>query len=220
MTEVYLDIETLRWSTEVPGGWSNIPGFGLGLAVTFADGRMTCWGDWGVGGEEETWRRGIAEQLIAYLQGFDRVITFNGEAFDFKVLSGYGDVSELYKRSFDLMAMAEKHMRFKVSLDNVSNATFGRGKTGDGKQAVEWLQGRTADGFQKAAAYCIGDVMLLRDLVRYGRKYGCILWTDKKDCLRVVKIPYREPMIAGHNPYPVVAPGAELVCDEIPIRTF
>ena len=33
--EIYLDIETLRLSHEVDGGWSNIRGFGMAVAVTW-----------------------------------------------------------------------------------------------------------------------------------------------------------------------------------------
>src|ERR1017187_4747835 len=40
--EIYLDIETLRLSTEVPGGWSSIEKFGLAVAVTWdIDGQFS-----------------------------------------------------------------------------------------------------------------------------------------------------------------------------------
>ena len=35
VTEIYLDVETQRLSSEVPGGWNNIRAFGVSVAVTW-----------------------------------------------------------------------------------------------------------------------------------------------------------------------------------------
>ena len=35
--EVFFDLETQMWSSEVEGGFSNIPAFGMSLAVTWDD---------------------------------------------------------------------------------------------------------------------------------------------------------------------------------------
>ena len=37
MSEIFLDVETQRLQSEVAGGWDNIAGFGLSLAVTWDD---------------------------------------------------------------------------------------------------------------------------------------------------------------------------------------
>lgn len=187
MKEIYLDIETQHWSDEVQGGWSNIPGFGMALAVTF-DGPppgLTCWGDWGPPGQP-VGMKAVAKGLINHLKQFDRIITFNGERFDFKVLSAYGDVSALYEKSFDLLAVLQKKLGHRVSLESLSRATLGRGKSGDGKKAVEWLRSGDTEQYAQAVHYCIGDVMLLRDLVRYARDHGRLYFLGRDEGKREI----------------------------------
>ena len=65
-----MDIETLRISSEVDGGWGNIRAFGLAVAVTWD--------------KEHAFRRWYEEdalKLITELEQFTRVITFNGNRF-------------------------------------------------------------------------------------------------------------------------------------------
>lgn len=191
INDVYLDIETERWSDEVEGGWRNISAFGMALAVTF-DGPppgFTCWGNWAPGHSMDP--ATVAQALIQHLLSFDRIITFNGERFDFKVLSAYGDVSGLYARSLDVLRIAEKELGHRISLDSLSRATLGRGKSGDGRQAVNWLREGTGQGFHQAVSYCIGDVMLLMELVYHGRCCDKLFFFDRHGDLRTMS--YREP---------------------------
>lgn len=60
-------------------------------------------------------------------------------------------------------------------LHDVSLATLGRGKTGDGQQAAEWL--RTGDGpsMLAAATYCRNDVQLTMDLFAAAQTTGLLL---------------------------------------------
>ena len=183
--DIYLDIETQHWSDEVVGSWRNIPAFGMAIAVTFSDDpapALTCWGDWTQQPGSPAYLSQVqktARALIQHLQRFDRIITFNGEQFDFKVLSAYGDVSGLYARSFDLLAIIQKKEGYLVSLDNLASTMLGYGKTGDGRQAVELLRAGGAQNFHKSVSYCINDVMVLRDIIRRGRRQGLLRWTDK-----------------------------------------
>jgi hypothetical protein len=76
-----LDIETLRLSSEVDGGWGNIRAFGLAVAVTWD--------------KEYSFRRWFEEdalKLITELEQFTHVITFNGNRFDIEVLRAYAPV--------------------------------------------------------------------------------------------------------------------------------
>ena len=73
---VVWDLETLRFSWEVPDRWDNPAGFGLSVAVTRD-----------FSGCVQTWVEGAASDLIEYLSGFDRVVGFNTRHFDNKVLS-------------------------------------------------------------------------------------------------------------------------------------
>jgi DEAD/DEAH box helicase domain-containing protein len=160
-TEIYLDVETLRLSHEVPGGWSNIRQFGLALAVTWdAQRRFRHWF------EEE------AGQLVSELGRFSRVITFNGDRFDFEVLRAYASVEQLQTKSFDLLADLKRRLGHRVKLDNLASQTLGSTKSGSGLDAVAWWRAGDKD---KVVEYCEKDVQLLIDLVAFARKNGYIV---------------------------------------------
>ena len=71
--EIYFDIETLRLSHEVEGGWSNIARFGLAVAVT-----------WDAQNGFRRWFEANAKALITELGAFDRIVSYNGDRFDLK----------------------------------------------------------------------------------------------------------------------------------------
>ena len=78
MNEIFFDLETPRWSDEVEGGWSNIPAFGLSLAVTWDDRNGF-----------RVWFENDAIMLVKELDQADKVIGFNIVRFDYEVLSAY-----------------------------------------------------------------------------------------------------------------------------------
>jgi DEAD/DEAH box helicase domain-containing protein len=160
-TEIYLDVETLRLSHEVPGGWSNIRQFGLALAVTWdAQRRFRHWF------EED------AGQLVSALGRFSRVITFNGDRFDFEVLRAYASVEQLQTKSFDLLADLKRRLGHRVKLDDLASQTLGSTKSGSGLDAVAWWRAGDKD---KVVEYCEKDVQLLIDLVAFARKNGYVV---------------------------------------------
>jgi DEAD/DEAH box helicase domain-containing protein len=159
--EIYLDTETLRLSHEVAGGWSNIHAFGLAVGVT-----------WDEQHQFREWYEPDATKLIEEAARFDRIITFNGERFDFQVLSAYGDVRVLYPRSLDLLADLTRKLGHRVKFESLVQATLGRGKTGAGTLAVTWW--RTGQQ-ERVVQYCQQDVQLLVDVVQFGRTNGYVL---------------------------------------------
>jgi DEAD/DEAH box helicase domain-containing protein len=159
-SEIYLDTETLKLAEQVPGGWSSIPDFGLSVAVT-----------WDADNQFRVWYEGDAPRLIEEMSRFDRVITFNGERFDFQVLSKYGDVRPLYPRSLDLLAHLKQSLGFRVKLESLAQGTLGQGKAGAGELAVEWWHSGQRD---KVVAYCRQDVQLIVDIVRFARANGYV----------------------------------------------
>lgn len=117
------------------------PGNGLGdiinlrfaIACTFEDCGVTIWHD-------------VAE-LVQYLMGFDKIITFNGEKFDFPLIAAeltrvlyegetldHNAISlseeftqtcdELLKKSFDLMVVTKAQTGSIVSLANLAKSTL------------------------------------------------------------------------------------------------
>ena len=164
--EVYLDIETLRLSHEVEGGWSNIAGFGLAVAVT-----------WDRDSGFRRWFEQDAARLIKELESFTRIVTFNGNRFDLEVLRKYARVDALRKLSFDVLEDLHKQLGHRVKLDQLAKDTLGSTKTGDGMQAVSWWRAGEKD---RVAAYCEQDVAILRDLVEHGRTKGYIIVSSRK----------------------------------------
>src|SRR5258708_3014719 len=90
--EIFFDIETLRLSHEVEGGWSSIARFGLAVAVT-----------WDEQNRFRRWFEPDAKALISELGQFDRIVSFNGDRFDFEGLSAYQPVKHLLGKSFNLL---------------------------------------------------------------------------------------------------------------------
>jgi hypothetical protein len=171
--EIYLDIETQRLSSEVAGGWSNIEGFGLAIAVT-----------WDLENRFRIWTEDKAIDLISELQTFSRIVTYNGDRFDIRVLAAYGRVSELRERSFDVLAQIRNVTGRLVSLDHVARHTLGEKKSADGIAAVRWWrEGRV----EKVATYCRHDVELLIHLVAFARENGYVVINSRQ--VRVAWIP-------------------------------
>lgn len=164
--EIFLDIETLRLSHEVAGGWSSIRDFGLALAVT-----------WDAKNEFRAWLEPEAAALIGELAGFSRVVTFNGDRFDLEVLSAYGSTAALRKKSFDVLVDLHKKLGFRVKLDDLARATLGTKKSGSGLDAVKWWREGKIDEVRK---YCEMDVAILRDIVTHGRKNGFVVVDAKR----------------------------------------
>lgn len=154
--EIYFDIETLRLSHEVEGGWSNIARFGLAVAVT-----------WDSQNGFRRWFEPDARALISELGAFDRIVSFNGDRFDFEVLAAYQPVKHLAGKSFDLLVDLHKRLGHRIKLDDLARETLGNQKTGDGLEIVRWWrEGRKED----VCKYCENDVKLLVDLVEFARR--------------------------------------------------
>ncbi len=164
LKEIFFDLETPKWSTEVEGGFSNIPAFGMSVAVT-----------WNEANGFQTWLEKDTSELVKELERADKVIGFNSVGFDYEVLSAYvPNVHDLLDgKSFDILADIYRRLGFRVSLDNICSATLGKGKIGSGRDAVEWFrQGQ----IEKVVEYCQRDVELTREIYRYGQEHGFICY--------------------------------------------
>ncbi|HXZ11492.1 MAG TPA: ribonuclease H-like domain-containing protein [Candidatus Sulfotelmatobacter sp.] len=169
--EIYLDVETLKLSHEVQGGWSNIRAFGLAVAVT-----------WDKESGFRRWYEEAAAELINELERFTHVVTFNGNRFDLEVLRAYAPVDRLRKLSFDVHELLYAQLGHRVKLDKLARETLGTAKSGDGLQAVGWWRAGQKD---RVAEYCEQDVAILRDLVAYGREKGYVIVSSRQ-----VRVPW------------------------------
>lgn len=163
-----LDVETQYLSDEVPGGWNAIDKLKVALVVT-----------WDEASGMRVWYEPDVPGLLEETRNFNPIVTFNGERFDFQVLSAYGDVSHLRgKRSTDIMIHLKDRLGFRVKLDSLAASTLGRGKSGSGIQSVEWWRSGDPALRQKVADYCKMDVELTRDIYLFGRDKGYVLLND------------------------------------------
>jgi len=164
-----LDLETQYLSHEVSGGWDSVDKFRVAVTVT-----------WDERDGFRPWYENDIFKLFQEADRFQPIVTFNGEGFDFKVLSGYGSVANLYQKSTDLLAVLSKKLGYRVKLESLAQATLGCGKTACGTESVEWWRSGDPALRQKVADYCQMDVTLTRDLYMFGRKHGYVIVDDTK----------------------------------------
>jgi len=164
-----LDVETQYLSEEVPGGWSAVEKLKVALVVT-----------WDETNGMRVWYEADVPKLLEEARSYDPVVTFNGEGFDFRVLSAYGNVDHLYKASRDILARLKEKLGFRIKLDSLASSTLGKSKTGSGIQSVEWWRSGDPALRQKVADYCKMDVELTRDIYLFGKEKGYVLLDDIK----------------------------------------
>ena len=168
---VFFDLETQYLADEVDGGWRNIRGFLLSVAVT-----------WDEEHGFRNWSEGEVRELISELAGFDKIIGYNLIDFDYEVLRGYADDVRilLEGKTFDILVDLRACLPYGVkwpSQEEVSSATLGRGTFGTGLDAVRWFR---EGEIEKVVEHCQKDVELTRDIYEHGRRRGCVHYCPVK----------------------------------------
>jgi DEAD/DEAH box helicase domain-containing protein len=164
-----LDVETQYLSNEVPGGWNAVDKFLVAVVVTWDE-------KYGM----RQWFEEDCPKLLTELRNFSPIVTFNGDNFDFKVLSAYGPVDFLYAKSADMLPIISKKLGFRIKLETLAQATLGVGKTGSGTESVEWWRSGDPAQRQRVVDYCKKDVEITRDLYLFGKKNGYVVIEDFK----------------------------------------
>lgn len=164
-----LDVETQYLTEQVAGGWNAVDKLRVALVVT-----------WDERNGMRTWYEEDMPRLLMELRNFEPIVTFNGENFDFKVLSAYGTVDFLKSRSTDMLAIMSKKLGFRVKLESVALATLGKGKSASGKESVDWWQSGDPEKRRKVLEYCTQDVELTRDVYLFGKEHGYVSIDDVK----------------------------------------
>lgn len=115
-------------------------------------------------GEYKSFLQEDLPSLWPILEKADQLITFNGDHFDIPLLNKYysGDLTKM--RSLDILKEVKKALGFRIGLGNIADATLGRGKSGNGLEAVEWWKKGEVD---KIIKYCIEDVRVTKDIYDY-----------------------------------------------------
>lgn len=106
----------------------------------------------------------------------DVLIGFNSNGFDIPILKSYNfKLDKIY--SLDLMEDVKNGVGFRVSLDNIANATLGLNKTADGLQALKWYKEGNIAAIKK---YCASDVQITRDIYEYGKNNNHVFFVNRE----------------------------------------
>lgn len=157
------DVETRRSAAEV-GGWHRADRMGVSVAVLWD------------GGAYRRFRQEELGDMLGLMRGAGVVIGFNSLRFDYKVLQPFADFDLYELPSLDLLQEIKKRLNYRVSLDNLGQATLDAPKTADGLKALQWWKEGRLD---LIGAYCEADVDITRRLYEFGRAEGHVLFTNK-----------------------------------------
>ena len=167
-----LDIETRRSAKEV-GGWHRAARMGVSCAVVYDSACNDCL----------TFYQEDIPRLAEFLRKVDLVIGFNIQKFDYQVLSGILQFPWNELPTLDILVEVHSVLGFRLSLDHLAGQTLGVGKTADGLMALKWWKEGKLD---KIVEYCRQDVIVTRDLYRFGLQNGYLLYKNKAGkCVRV-----------------------------------
>ena len=122
--------------------------------------------------------------LWPLLERADLLIGFNSDSFDIPLLNRYypGDLTKI--KSLDLLSEVYKALGRRIRLDNLAQATLGRGKIGEGLSAMKWWREGLYD---KVREYCVEDVRLTRELYDYALKNKIMKYKDLRE-VRDIKL--------------------------------
>lgn len=119
-------------------------------------------------------------ELWKILEETDLIIGYNSNYFDIPLLNKYYSGDLLAVGSLDLLAEIRKSLGKSVRLDNIAEATLGKGKSGHGLQAIEWWKEGRIDKIEK---YCRDDVKVTKDLYEYALKHKKMKYKDLLDTI-------------------------------------
>jgi DEAD/DEAH box helicase domain-containing protein len=168
-----LDIETQLSAQEV-GGWHRAERMRVSCAVLYDSGDDQYY----------EFVEGQMPMLMAHLDQLDLVIGFNIKRFDYRVLSAYTGRNFAQIPTLDLLERVKDQLGYRLSLDHLASATLDAGKTADGLDALRWWK---AGKMSKIIEYCRSDVAITRDLYRFGRDNGYLLFQNKAK--QIVRLP-------------------------------
>ncbi len=173
-TEIVFDIETQLSADEV-GGWKHADKMRIAICVVF-DIAINRY---------EYYLEKDAHRLLERLSNASKVVGYNSEHFDFKVLRGYTSTNTIDRiRSLDLIKDITNGLGFRTGLDAVAAATVGAGKSANGLQSLQWWREGLLD---RIADYCRQDVELTNKIYQFGKKNSYILHSHRSGTL--IRVP-------------------------------
>jgi hypothetical protein len=168
MKQVFFDIETKRTFDQVGGAFPDKLGISF-VGVCVRDGMHGP-------GEMLSFFEHELDKLFPVLEQADVLIGYNSDHFDIPVLAPHysGDIKRF--GSLDLMARFKDATGHRIKLDVIAKETLGKGKSGDGLDAIKYYETGQLD---KLKQYCLMDVEITRDVYDYGMKHGKLKYKNR-----------------------------------------
>jgi DEAD/DEAH box helicase domain-containing protein len=135
-------------------------------------------------GEFKSFLRHELSELWPILERADLLVGYNSDHFDIPILGKYyaGDLTKI--KSVDLLKEVKNILGRRLKLDNLAEATLGKGKIGHGLEAQKWW----AEGnIEKVREYCLDDVRITNELYEYAQKKKSLKYRDF-DGVREIKL--------------------------------
>lgn len=144
------------------------------------------------GDSERAYRAEEFLELEQVLRRAPRVVGFNLFGFDYAVLkpafaaasAGRPALDPYTLPTVDLFDHLQRVLGFRPKLDDVARATLGRGKSGNGLDAIRLYQEGNWDALIR---YCLDDVRLTRDLYEHGLQRGHVKFPMRDGTIADVK---------------------------------
>ena len=170
-----LDVETQLSAAEV-GGWHKADQMRVSVAVLY-DSREDAF---------TAYTEDRMPELLARLASGPLVVGFNTRRFDYSVLSLYAQNKGFFKNlpTLDMLEVVYNRLSYRISLDNLAQATLNAPKSADGLTALRWWKEGKIDDITR---YCEDDVRITRDLYLFGLANGFLLFTNKAG--QAVRVP-------------------------------
>ena len=162
---VVFDVETRRSAAEV-GGWHLASKMGVSILVAYDSLTQNC----------SSYTQDNLAAFFSLLREADAVVGFNSLRFDCAVLQPFAPYNLATLPHVDLLRRIQDTLHYRVSLDNVAQATLDAPKSADGLQALQWWKEGRLD---KIEAYCRDDVLLTQRLYCFGLEHGFVLFRNK-----------------------------------------
>lgn len=115
--------------------------------------------------------------LFKIFENASYLIGFNSRSFDIPALAPYyfGNASQFAQ--FDMLEDIREKIGRRIGLNDLVDATLGKGKSGHGLQAIElYREGK----LEELAQYCGDDVMLTKELFDYGIENKMVYYKTEK----------------------------------------
>lgn len=125
-------------------------------------------------------------KLWPIIEKADMIVTFNGDHFDIPLLNKYYSGDLLKKKSLDLLKEVRKSLGYRVGLGVIAEGTLGKGKSGNGLEAVEWWKKGEID---KIIKYCIDDVKATKEVHDFALTNKKLKFKDYKNGMQIVEFP-------------------------------